>query len=116
MFMLWWDDKQFQPATATGFRYALPGLMFFLSLMMVSEVRYPAFKKLDFRQTKPFTKLVVAALFLGVLIILWQRVLPIALPLLFTLYLIYGFVRPRISRKVRREIEDDEDDDEEAEA
>jgi hypothetical protein len=33
--------------------------------------------------------------------------------LMFTLYLIYGFIRPRISRKVRAEIEDDE---EEAEA
>ena len=33
------------------------------------------------------------------------------LPLLFTSYLLYGFVRPRISRKVRYEIEDDEDED-----
>jgi CDP-diacylglycerol--serine O-phosphatidyltransferase len=90
----------------------LPGIMIFLSMMMVSEVRYPSFKKLDFRQTKPFTKLVVAIVFLGVLLILWKRVLPVALPLFFTLYLIYGFIRPRISRKVRAEIEDEEDEDE----
>ncbi len=111
LFMLWWDDRGFAKG---NWRYALPVLMFFLSMMMVSEVKYPSFKKLDFRQTKPFTKLVVGAMFFGLLIILWKRVLPIALPLFFTLYLIYGFVRPRISRKVRAEIEDD-DDEEEAE-
>jgi CDP-diacylglycerol--serine O-phosphatidyltransferase len=87
--------------------------MVFLSLMMVSEVRYPSFKKLDFRQTKPFTKLVIAAMFFGLVLILWKKVLPIALPTFFTLYLIYGFIRPRISRKVRAEIED-EDEEEEA--
>jgi CDP-diacylglycerol--serine O-phosphatidyltransferase len=109
LFMLWWDEREFPEGT---WRYILPGLMIFLSLMMVSEVRYPSFKKLDLRQTKPFTKLVVAIMFFGLVIILWKRVLPIALPLFFTLYLIYGFIRPRISRKVRAEIEDEEDEDE----
>ena len=32
------------------------------------------------------------------------------LPAFFTLYLIYGFIRPRISRKVRYEIEEEEED------
>jgi CDP-diacylglycerol--serine O-phosphatidyltransferase len=111
MFMLWHDERGFARG---NWRYALPVLMFFLALMMVSEVRYPSFKKLDFRQTKPFTKLVIAAMFFGLVLILWKKVLPVALPLLFTLYLIYGFIRPRISRKVRAEIEDEEEDDEEA--
>jgi CDP-diacylglycerol--serine O-phosphatidyltransferase len=109
LFMLWWDERG---SLQGNWRYMLPGIMIFLSMMMVSEVRYPSFKKLDFRQTKPFTKLVVAIVFLGVLLILWKRVLPVALPLFFTLYLIYGFIRPRISRKVRAEIEDEEDEDE----
>jgi CDP-diacylglycerol---serine O-phosphatidyltransferase len=109
LFMLWYDEREFPVG---NWRYALPVLMFFLSMMMVSEVRYPSFKKLDFRQTKPFTKLVIAVMFFGLVIILWKRVLPVALPLMFTLYLIYGFIRPRISRKVRAEIEDDEDEDE----
>jgi CDP-diacylglycerol--serine O-phosphatidyltransferase len=111
LFMLWHDERGFARG---NWRYALPVLMFFLALMMVSEVRYPSFKKLDFRQTKPFTKLVIAAMFFGLVLILWKKVLPVALPLLFTLYLIYGFIRPRISRKVRAEIEDEEDDEEEA--
>ena len=36
------------------------------------------------------------------------------LPALFTLYLVYGFIRPRISGKVRREIEEDEEDEDES--
>lgn len=112
LFLLWMDDKQFAPTNSGYLRFILPALMFFLSLMMVSEVRYPSFKKLDFRATKPFTKLVIGAMLLGLLVILWKKVLPVALPLLFTLYLIYGFVRPKLSRKMRREIEDDEDEEE----
>jgi CDP-diacylglycerol--serine O-phosphatidyltransferase len=109
LFMLWWDEREFPQG---NWRYMLPVIMILLSMMMVSEVRYPSFKKLDFRRTKPFTKLVIAIVFLGVLLVLWKPVLPVALPLFFTLYLIYGFIRPRISRKVRAEIEDEEDEDE----
>jgi CDP-diacylglycerol--serine O-phosphatidyltransferase len=111
LFLLWLDERDFSRG---NLRYVLPVLMFFLSMMMVSEVKYPSFKKLNLRSTKPFTKLVIAAMFLGLLVILWKKVLPVVLPSFFTLYLIYGFVRPRISRKMRQEIEDDEDDDEEA--
>jgi len=109
LFMLWYDERGL---VRGNWRYALPVLMFFLSMMMVSEVRYPSFKKLDMRKTKPFTKLVVAALLLGLLLIGREHILPVAFPLLFTFYFIYGFIRPRLSRKVRQEIEDDEDEDE----
>ena len=34
------------------------------------------------------------------------------LPFFFTSYLIYGFIRPRLSRKMRQEMSDEEDDDE----
>ena len=36
------------------------------------------------------------------------------LPVFFTAYLVYGFIRPRISRKMRHEIEEEEDEEEEA--
>lgn len=110
LLLLWLDEKDFPRG---NLRYLLPVLMFFLSMMMVSEVKYPSFKKLDLRSTKPFTKLVIAAMFLGLMVILWKKVLPVVLPSFFTLYLIYGFVRPKISRKMRQEIEDDEDDEDE---
>jgi CDP-diacylglycerol--serine O-phosphatidyltransferase len=79
---------------------------------MVSEVKYPSFKKLDLRATKPFTKIVVLCIFLGVLIILRNLILPIVLPLIFTAYLCYGFIRPRISREMRKEIEEGDDEEE----
>jgi CDP-diacylglycerol--serine O-phosphatidyltransferase len=87
--------------------------MVFLSLMMVSEVRYPTFKSLDFRAKRTFTKMVVIVLLVACLVILWEKILQIALPVLFTVYLVYGFIRPRISRKVRDEIEEEEENGDE---
>jgi CDP-diacylglycerol--serine O-phosphatidyltransferase len=94
-----------------NWRYVLPVILVFLSIMMISEVKYPSFKKLDLRATRPFTKTVVAILFIGSLVILQDRVLPFVLPFVFTGYLIYGFIRPRISRQMRREIEDEDEDE-----
>lgn len=112
LFLMWLDEKGF--ATGT-WRYALPVIMIFLSMMMVSEVKYPSFKKLDLRATKPFTKIVLLSLFLGLIVILRNLILPVVLPLIFTAYLCYGFIRPRISREMRKEIEDEGDDDDDDE-
>lgn len=86
-------------------------VLVFLSVMMVSTVRYPSFKSLGLRSTSTFLKAIVAALFLGCLLILQEKILYYVLPAFFTLYLIYGFVRPRISRSMRREIEEEDDED-----
>src|SRR5580698_9714378 len=91
--------------------YLLPVVLVFLSAMMVSEVRYPSFKSLGLRSTTTFLKVIVAALFVGALLILQEKILYYVLPLFFTAYLIYGFVRPWLSRAWRREIEEDEDED-----
>lgn len=109
LFLMWWDDKGF----ATGnWRFALPILLIFLSMMMVSEVKYPSFKKLDLKATRGFLTILIASLFLGLLLIMRELILPIVLPLIFTAYLVYGFVRPRISRRIRQEIEEEFDEDE----
>jgi len=86
-------------------------VLVFLSVMMVSTVRYPSFKSLGLRSTSTFSKAIIAALFIGGLLVLHRIILFYVLPAFFTLYLIYGFVRPRISRSMRREIEEEEDDD-----
>jgi len=115
IFLIWIDEK-------ADFRkgywvYALPVILLFLSMMMVSQVKYPTFKKLDWRMQRPFVKTLIIVVFLGLLFVLWQKVLPIAAPLIFTAYLLYGFIRPSISRKMQREIEvDDEPDDPEEES
>lgn len=109
LFILWLEEKDF----AKGWwRYLLPVILMFLSFMMVSRVRYPAFKNLNWRTHTPFIKAVIIIGLVGVFLILWKWVLPVVLPLVFTTYLLYGFIRPHISRRMRKELEyEDEDDD-----
>src|ERR1051325_11125537 len=54
LLLVWWDDRGFAKG---NWRYLLPVIMVFLSIMMISEVKYPSFKKLDLRATRPFTKM-----------------------------------------------------------
>jgi CDP-diacylglycerol--serine O-phosphatidyltransferase len=108
LFLMWWDNKGF----ASGpWRYVLVVILLFLSMMMVSEVKYPSFKSLDLRARRTFTKMVVAVLFIGGLFVLRDLLLPIVLPVIFTSYLIYGFIRPRISREMRHDIEEEDEED-----
>jgi len=113
LFLLWWDEKDF----ATGhWRYLLPVIMLFLSVMMVSEVKYPAFKSIDWHTKRTFTKMVVTILMIGAVIILRKLILPFVLPVIFTAYLLYGFIRPRMPGRIRHEIEEEDDDEEDSEA
>lgn len=112
LFLMWLDERNFPRG---NWRYLLPMLLLFLSGMMISEVRYPSFKNLDLKARGPFAKLVVALMFVGVLLVFRERILPLVLPALLTAYLVYGFVRPRLSRKWRREIEVEDDEPPEAE-
>lgn len=108
LLLLSFDEHDFRQS---NWRYLLPVIMLFLSAMMVSEVKYPTFKRLDFKATRTFTKMVVIVLLIGLFFFLWE-ILPFVLPVVFVLYLVYGFIRPHISRKVRDDIEDEEDPDE----
>ena len=113
LFLLWVEEKGF---SVGKWGFLLPAIMVFLSLMMVSEVKYPTFKSLDFRAKRSFTKMVVIVLLVACVVILWERIKHFVLPILFTAYLVYGFIRPRISRKVRDEIEEEEDTEDEPDA
>jgi CDP-diacylglycerol--serine O-phosphatidyltransferase len=97
-----------------AWKYVIVAVLLFLSAMMVSTVKYPSFKSLGLRSTSTFTKAIVAALFVGSLLVLWDYILFYVLPAIFTAYLLYGFIRPRISRRMRREIEEDEDETDDA--
>lgn len=112
LFLLWFNDR-IADFKESPLRYGLPVILVFLSVMMVSEVRYPSFKKLDWRASPPFVRMVIIIILVGFLIITWKKVLPVALPILFTTYLVYGFIRPRLSRRMVRRIEEDEDEEEE---
>jgi CDP-diacylglycerol--serine O-phosphatidyltransferase len=76
---------------------------------MVSEVRYPSFKALDLRARRNFYITLIASLLFAGAVILQEKLLRFVLPLFFTAYLAYGFFRPHISRRLRREIEVDDE-------
>jgi CDP-diacylglycerol--serine O-phosphatidyltransferase len=97
--------------TLGNWKYVPAFVLMFLSAMMVSKVKYPSFKSLGLRSTSTFAKAIVAALCLGLVVVWWKTILYYVLPLFFTAYLVYGFVRPRISRRIRQEIEEEDDDD-----
>ena len=87
-----------------AWRFALPVLLLFLSFMMFSHVRYPSFKGLGWRTQRSLPT------FLGIIVIIalcvhWYQWAP---ALAFTLFLLYGFVRPFLSRTMRQEIEEEE--------
>jgi CDP-diacylglycerol--serine O-phosphatidyltransferase len=94
-------------------RYSLPVILVFLSIMMVSGVKYPSFKKIDWRARSTFPKMVITIIFVGFFLIAWRRVVPVLLPVLFTAYLVYGFIRPRLSRQMVRDIEEEAEEEEE---
>jgi len=108
MFLVWLEEKNLP---TSSWRWVLLAVLVFLSVMMVSEVKYPSFKKLDFRSRRPFAKFAGAVAVVACFVFLWKYLVPIVLPLIFTSYLVYGFVRPRLSRKLRRDIEEDFDDE-----
>jgi CDP-diacylglycerol---serine O-phosphatidyltransferase len=110
LLLLWLQEKGFADSK---WLYALPVIMIFLSLMMVSEVKYPTFKSLDFRAKRTFPKMIIAVLIIGSFIVMWERLLPIVAPLLFLAYLLYGFVRPRVSGRFRKVIEEEDEEEEE---
>ncbi len=96
--------------------YLLAAVLIFLSAMMVSTVRYPSFKSLGLRSTSTFTRAIVAALCIGLLVVLFRLIWIYVLPAFFAIYLVYGFIRPRISRHLRREIEEEDEDENGSEA
>ncbi|MDD5140573.1 MAG: CDP-diacylglycerol--serine O-phosphatidyltransferase [Verrucomicrobiales bacterium] len=106
LLLLWIEEKGF---SESKWRFLLPVIMLFLSAMMVSEVKYPSFKSLDFRARRSFVKMLIIVLCVGFFLILWENVLPVLAPAIFTAYLLYGFIRPHISRAWRHGIEDEDD-------
>ena len=98
LFMLWINegDRSLGP-----WKFVLPPLMLFLSFMMFSKVRYPSFKAINWRTQRsiPWFLGIILALVFSALNYEWMPAL------LFVLFLIYGFVRPYLSRSWRRKIE-----------
>jgi CDP-diacylglycerol--serine O-phosphatidyltransferase len=93
-----------------AWKYLIAVVLLLLSWMMVSTVKYPSFKSLGLRSASTFVKAIIAAIIVGLIFLFWEQILFYVLPAFFTLYLVYGFIRPRISRKMRYEIEEEDED------
>src|ERR1043165_6716383 len=78
--------------TLGRWKYLLAIVLLFLSAMMVSTVKYPSFKSLGWRSSSTFWRAIIGALFIGCIVIFWDKIVYYVLPGFFTLYLIYGFI------------------------
>jgi CDP-diacylglycerol--serine O-phosphatidyltransferase len=67
----------------------LPILMILISLLMVSSVRYPSFKKVDWQTRTQVRTFILVAVFLVLLFLYWE----IAIVLLFLSYVFFGLAR-----------------------
>ena len=106
LFMLWWFGER--DHDIGRWKWVLPPLMLFLSFMMFSRVAYPSFKGVGWRSTRSVPRFMIISLVL-IFTVMNYEWMP---ALLFLSYLVYGFVRPWISKAWQREIEEEDDADE----
>ncbi len=110
LFMLWMDEKQRDIGQFGQGLLAI--LMLFLAWMMFSKFKYPSFKGISWRTTRSMPKFLAIISAIGLTVVFYEW-MPF---LIFLSYLLYGFLRPFLSRKMKKEIEEVlEDDDEEPE-
>jgi len=104
LFMLWIEEGQ---RTIGAWKFGLPALMIFLSVLMFSHVKYPSFKAVNWRTQRSLPAFVGFIGVLGVTAMFYQWMPAV----LFVAFLIYGFVRPFVGKALRREIEDEDEGD-----
>ena len=109
LLLMWLEEKERPMGLWT---WSLPPLMLLLAGMMISKISYPSFKGLNIR-TRRSLPWVLTAVILVVLTVKWWQVMP---AVLFVGYLCYGPARPWISRRLRRELEEEDEERELEEA
>ena len=114
VFLLWLVEEE---RALGAWKYLLAVMLVCLSLLMMSHIRYPSFKKVHWRSRASLPWVAVIFLVL-VLTVRYYQFMP---ALLCVSYIVYGFARPWVSLRTRRGIEspftdedDDDDDDDEA--
>lgn len=110
LFMLWWFGER--DHDISHFKWVLPPLMLLLSIMMFSKLRYPSFKAITWRTTKSLPRFLIIAIVL-LFTVLFYEWMP---AVIFIVYLVYGLFRPWVSKRWRREIEEEIGEEPEAEA
>src|SRR6201993_376480 len=97
LFLLWLAEGEHHLGK---WKFVLPPLLLFLSFMMFSRVEYPSFKAINWKTKKSIPR------FLAIILVLIFTLLNYEwMPaVLFLAYLLYGVLRPWLSREWRREI------------
>lgn len=106
LFMLWLDERNSDIGRG---KWILPPLMVFLAWMMFSGFKYPSFKSVNWRTTRSLPKFIAIVSILVVTAMYYQWMPAV----IFVTYLLYGFLRPFLSRKMKQEIEEEENEDDE---
>ena len=98
IFMIWLAEGERQLG---NWKYLLAVLLAGLALLMMSHLRYPSFKKVNWksRASLPWVALIFIVLVLTVKFYEWMPAV------LCVSYVLYGFVRPWMSMRMRRGIE-----------
>src|ERR1041384_4656354 len=99
LFLLWLDDGQ---RSIGKWKYVLPFLMLFLSIMMFSKLKYPSFKAVNWRTTQSTTRFIFIIALIAVTVKFYQWMAAI----IFLAYLLYGVIRPFLPPKRQREIDE----------
>jgi len=104
LFMLWLSDDRLEHGLA---KWVLPPLLVFLSWMMFSSFRYPSFKNINWRTTRSVPKFIAIAVSLSLTVMYYQWMPAV----IFLTYLLYGFLRPFLSRQIKEGIEEELEDE-----
>lgn len=101
LFMLWWlGEKEHEIGR---WKWFLPPLMIFLSVMMFSRLSYPSFKAISWRTTRSLPRFLAISLILLFTVLNYEWMPAV----IFLGYLLYGLLRPWVSKRWRREIEEE---------
>jgi CDP-diacylglycerol--serine O-phosphatidyltransferase len=98
LLMIWLDEGQKQIGP---WKYGLAGLMVMLSYLMMSDLEYPSFKSINWRTRRSPAWVLISIILVAFSLRNWQWMPSV----LFVSYLVYGLVRPWISRQMRQTIE-----------
>lgn len=106
LFMLWLNNDHLEHSLT---KWVLPPLLLILSWMMFSGFRYPSFKAINWRTTRTVPKFIAIVTVIS-LTVMYYNWMP---AVIFITYLLYGFLRPFLSRKIKEGIEDEIEDEDE---
>ncbi len=106
LFMLWLAQGEHYLGR---WKFVLPPLMLFLSFMMFSRFQYPSFKTVNWKTKKSIPRFLIISLVLIFTVMNYEWMPAV----LFLSYLLYGFLRPWLSREWQREIEEEIEEEDE---